>query len=210
MPGPDAGLIATVNVDLPRRDLSAREALPLIRAHVVDAEAPWYGHLVFAEGAVDRNGRLMVGLGAWLLSYKMASSSKVCSASLGSWGRISFRESVPLVALPRLFLLDSDWLDSTAITDVVAREPLIEGMGETYSLGMSMRAAETGLFWKVDRIFRDRSTQSILTHQFIVEAYQGDIAGEGVERVDTDGGKQLRARSRSKGEDWRDLEVPPP
>jgi hypothetical protein len=197
------GQLVKVKVDLPRTDLSAREAVNLIRPHATGAETPWRGNRIRVDGAADASGRLLAGVGSWVVSYKSVAGPGFVRASLGVWGILSLRAHNELVAPELLFFPDADWLDSTAIAAVIAQEPLAEGMAENYSCGFQLEnVPEVGLIWEVKRMFRDRSTGVALHHSFGVEASSGVIAVEGLVRISAAGIAERRRRGRIQGGGW--------
>lgn len=197
--------LATLAVDLPRPDLSAREALGLIRAHALDAHPAWEGCMLFSEGAADKNGRLTANVGGWLVAYRAAAEPEVVRATLYCWGKLVFRQSAAWVKHGPMFPLDSEWIDSTAAAEIIAREPLIHGMDANNSLSLSLRVVQDiGLFWGVTRHFRDTSTQIATNHSFGIDARRGDIAVETLERIDQRGMRQRSRRDRLNGTGWQD------
>src|SRR4051812_30421598 len=103
--------LATIKVDLPRPDLSAREGVELIHANAVDSGPDWQGCMVSSEVAADKNGRLVPEVGAWLVMYRAASGANMIRATLYSGGNLVLRKSTALVEPPPLFLLDTQWID---------------------------------------------------------------------------------------------------
>jgi hypothetical protein len=195
--------LAKVKVDLPRTDLSAREAVNLIRPLATGAESPWRGNRIRVDGAADAAGRLLASVGSWVVSYKSGVGPGFVRASVGVWGMLNLRAHNELVVPELLFFLDADWLDSTAIAAIIAQEPLAEGMAENYSCGFQLEnAPEVGLIWEVKRMFRDPSTGIALHHSFGVEANSGVIAVEGVVRFSADGTAERRRRDRIQGGGW--------
>src|ERR1700743_3419823 len=95
-----AAPLATIKLDVPRPDLSAREAVELIHANAIDSGPEWLGCMVSSEAAANKHGRLVPGLGAWLVMYRAASSADMIRATLYAEGNLVFRKSTALVEPP--------------------------------------------------------------------------------------------------------------
>jgi hypothetical protein len=201
-----AAPLATIMVDLPRPDLSAREGVEIIHAHAVDSGPDWQGCMVSSEAAANKNGRLVDGLGAWLVMYRAASAADMIRATLYSWGSLVFRKSTALVEPPPLFLLDTQWIDSTVVAEIVRREPLMEGMEENFGFTLALQAVpDLGLFWYLTRHCLVTPANIALSHQFGVDARNGEITVEVVQRRGPRDATQRRRRDRLTGGDWQDF-----
>jgi hypothetical protein len=195
--------IPVAELSLPRPDLSAREAVTLIRPHAKDAEPDWRGCMINSEACADRDGRLTLGMGSWLVGYRSASGS-IIRATLGTTGHLFTQKSASLVEPPPLFALDSEWLDSTVVAEIVGREPLVEGMQENYNLHLNLQSvADIGLFWQITRGFFNQTAKHSISHSFGVDARSGDVTLEWLERSDHQTGKKHKSRrDRLNGGDW--------
>jgi hypothetical protein len=186
--------------------LSAREGVKLIHAHAVDSGPDWQGCMVSSEASANKNGRLVAGVGAWLVMYRAASGANLIRATLYSGGNVVFRKSTALVEPPPLFLLDTQWIDSTVVAEIVRREPLVEGMEENFGFTLALQAVpDLGLFWQLTRHCLVRPANIALSHQFGVDARHGEITVEVVQRVGPTGVMQRRRRDRLTGGDWQDF-----
>jgi len=198
--------LANILVDLPRPDLSAREAVELIHAHAVHSQPNWEGCVVSSEGAADKSGRLVPEIGGWLVIYSPASSANLIRATLYAGGNIVLRQSIAVDEPPPLFQLDTRWIDSTVAAEIICQEPLVEGMEDNFGFSLSLQAVpDLGLFWQLTRHCFERAANCALSHQFAVDASLGEIAAEVVQRISPRGVVQRRRRDRLNGGDWQNF-----
>ena len=191
-------------LSLPRPDLSAREAVTLIRPHAKDAESDWRGCTIASQASAEKDGRLTLNLGSWLVAYRSAPSGSIITATVGTTGRLFTQMSASLIEPPPLFSLDSEWLDSTVVAEIVSREPLVEGMQDDYSLHFKLQAVgDADLLWEIRRDFFNQMAKHSISHSFGVDAHRGNVMLESLERSDHQTRKtQKSRRNRQKGEDW--------
>jgi hypothetical protein len=132
-------------IALPRPDLSAREALILIKPFMAQFEPPWHLASLGSYGFIQVDGR-----GDWRPSYRYAASDDVIHVPLianGAVGRLSFQgQTMPAHAMSGVqeaVPLSDEWLDSTDVAVIVARQVVPEGLGEI-SLGLTYHKRSPG------------------------------------------------------------------
>jgi hypothetical protein len=197
-------------IELPRADLSAREAFDLVTPLVRGLNAAWRLQSVFGGGRLQRSGRLEPGFGVWQLRYLGADdpNGDTLIVSLYFNGNLSF-EGLPAFGPTtcdrgELQLLEDNWRDSSEIADIVSAEPCPDGIEEDHSISMSLRPIDGArLVWEVRRTSVSRS--SVLTmasHVLAVDAVTGAVLVESFDLREN--GKVLEARRREGG-DWQSL-----
>ena len=188
-------------LELPRPDLSAREALGIVRPFAQNLEGEgWCMASLESYGGVDRDGR--AGNFAWRFAYAKLGTFAVIHTALSHSGNLSFSAGIPpaylLGALSARLALPDDWLDSTQIADIIASEPLAEGLDDKYSLTMRLWPQEGAPFhWKVTRTGVHHP--GLTWQDFEVEASTGRINVETYRRVERNQTVEERWRSRTDG-----------
>ena len=196
------------HIALPRPDLSAREALQLIKPFMARFGAPWHLASLGSYGRIQVDGR-----GDWRPSYRYAASGDVIHVPLIAKdrnGRLSFQaEVMPAHAISgahEAIPLPEEWLDSTDVAAIVARQAPPEGLGKPY-LGLMSLAPQKDLplLWTVFQSAVDRSSK-FASWILAIDATTGQLMFETLGRLS--GSMIIPARQRVHGAPWMD--VPPP
>jgi hypothetical protein len=171
-------------------------------------QSTWFLAGVFGEGAVRHDGRLHAGTGAWHFTYRTGRGADFIEAWLFFNGNLSFggRTAPAVIAaeMPRSTPVSNDWIDSTMVAEIVGREPILDGLGEDYSLLLSFRSiAGTPLVWQAARLFDHRVGTTI--HSFAIDATSGAILFEAFERIERNKRIEARRRARSQDGDWEEV-----
>jgi hypothetical protein len=197
------------NLPLPRPDLSAREAFALIDPFVTNSDIGWYPVKIGFSGALNRDGRLSVGVGAWEPSYIRESGGSFIRASLFFNGNLSFtKRDDPALALmnPRPRPLPDDWLDSTEISSIVARVLAPRELNDDFSLSLKLESdADGSARWIVERHILEREART--THRLYAFATTGVVAFEMFEQTVRQTLFKLRIKKTAQGGDWVDVPV---
>jgi hypothetical protein len=196
-------------LSLTRPDLSAREAFALIDPFVTNSGKGWYPVRIGYSGALNRDGRLSVGVGAWEPSYILDRGGSFIRAALFFNGNLSFKknnDSALARMSPRLQALPSDWLDSTEISNIVARIPPPRELTENFSISMKLESIVDGAArWIVERRSLEREART--THRLYILATTGVVAAEMFEQTVRQALFKLRVRKTAQGGDWIDVAV---
>jgi hypothetical protein len=194
-----------MSLKLPRPDLSAREAVEVIHTHSADLIQSRHAFYVSSAGAADIRGRLAVGVGAWQIGLRNPSTESGTLVSLAYSGVLSIRSHSTSGVAPPTFAVDSAWIDSTRAASAIEKEPILDRMGDHYSIFMSLKQVDDlGLLWEVRRSYADPQTGLYITHSFAVHATSGDII---VERIRQEvGGRPVESRHRRGpgADEWTD------
>ena len=195
-------------IALPRPDLSAREALQLIKPFTARFGAPWHLASLGSYGHIQVDGR-----GDWRPSYRYAASGDVIHVPLiakDGMGRLSFQaEVMPTSAMNgahEAIPLPDEWLDSTDVAAIVGRQVVPEGLGHA-SLGLMSLAPQEDfpLVWTVFQSAADRGSE-FASWILAIDAITGQLVVETLGRLY--GAMVVPARQRLNGGTWTD--VPPP
>lgn len=193
---------------VPRPDLSAREAFDIVRPFMSKFQSTWFLAGAFGEGAIRHDGRLHAGAGAWHFTYRTGQGTDFIEAWLFFNGNLSFRgrtePAVIAAEMPRSTPVSNDWIDSTKVAEIIRREPILDGLGEDYSILLSFRSiAGTPLVWQATRLFDHRFGTSI--HRFAIDATSGAILFETFDRIERNKRIEARRRTRSQDGDWEEV-----
>jgi hypothetical protein len=193
-------------IALPRDDLSAREALFLIKPFAARFEHPWYLASIGSYGHIRGDGR-----GDWRPTYRCGTDVvHLALIAKGLVGRLSFQgQSMPASVVGGLdgaVPLPDEWLDSTDVAAIVARQDVPEGLGEV-SLGLMSLTCRKGvlLHWTVYYCATDRGKE-FTSWTLEVAAATGEILLESLGRLV--GYAVVPARRRVQCGDWIDLTAP--
>ena len=202
-------------IPVPRPDLSAREAYDLVKPFAVQlSTAEWFLALAVSlnmSGAHD--GRIADGgAGSWRFAFGDPRGANYVSATLFFNGSLSFKAGADRSARAAgagILPVADDWLDSSSIAEIIAREPLPDGAVGDYGLEMRlMTDPEQPPTWRVSRR-RSRPDQDAneWEHYLHVVAATGEIAFETFERSlrkdwRTVEKLESRLRLRSEKGDW--------
>jgi hypothetical protein len=200
-------------IELPRPDLSAREALDLVTPLVRGLSTAWRLQSVFGGGRLQRSGRLEPGFGLWQLRYTGPDDpdGDTLSVSLYFNGNLTF-EGQPTFGPTtsdrgELQFLEVNWRDSSEIADIVAAEPVPDGIEDDHSISMSLRPiVGAPLVWEVRRTSVSRSSvPTMASHVFAVDAVSGAVLVETFDLRENGKVVEARQRRRFEGGDWQSL-----
>jgi hypothetical protein len=160
-----------IPLKLSRPDISAREAVEIIRAHSADLIRNRSAFYIASAGAADISGRLAIGAGAWQIGLQNSSAGNATVLSLADSGVLSIRNHATSGGAPPCFVVDGAWIDSTLAVDAIAMEPLPQHMEEGYSILMKLRQVDdVGVFWEIRRSYANPPTGLSITQTFAVHA----------------------------------------
>jgi hypothetical protein len=200
-------------IALPRPDLSAREALELITPFVGSFGTAWRLVDVFGGGRLKQSGRLEPGVGVWQFTYIDPSNRNGDAVRIWLFfnGNLSFhgQSSLGPVTFGRSGLqpIESNWLDSSEIAEIVDGEPRPDGINEDCSLSMSLRPIDGApLMWEITRLSVGHPQGSgTVRHVLVVDAATGGVVFETLERREHGKITQARQRRRWERAEWEDI-----
>jgi len=200
-------------IELPRPDLSAREALELITPFVCSFGTAWRVAGLFGGGRLKQDGRLEPGVGVWQFTYMNPEDRS--GDAVGVWlffnGNLSFHGQSATGQVPSgrrgIEPLEGNWLDSSEIAEIVDGEPRPDGIKEDYSLSMSLRPIDGApLMWEVTRLSVGHPHASgMVRHVLVVDAATGEVVFETLERREHGKAIHARQRRRWEGTEWENI-----
>jgi hypothetical protein len=194
-----------IPLKLSRPDLSAREAVDVIRAHSADLIRSRHAFYIASAGAADIRGRLAIGVGAWQIGLRNSSIGDRTLLSLSHSGVLNIRKHSTSGDAPPSFAVDSTWIDSTLAINSIAMEPLPHHMGDRYSIFMCLKQVDDiGVFWEIRRSYADPPVGLYTTQTFAVHATSGDIVAERIRQRIKGTLVESRCRQSRGADDWID------
>lgn len=155
--------------------------------------------MVSILGAADVNGRMVATVGGWDVRFAAGGNQSVIGGLYFN-GNLSYQLQPVMVPMPPTFVLESAWIDSTAVAELMIREPFPAGMPEKCSIFLQMRMVEgVGLVSAIRRSSREPGSGISYVHSLGVNATNGEVAGETVELRRLGAVIESRARSRLDG-----------
>jgi hypothetical protein len=201
------------HISLPRPDLSAREVLSLVEPIMTRFGPPWYLAWLGTYGRIQADGR-----GDWRFSYRHGDRGDPIHVSLiarGEIGRLSLRsQAAPAFArgdMQRTVPLSDDWLDSTDVAAIVARQPVPDEIGKAYPGAMQLASQHDVPFhWVVIQHPVDRAREFV-SWKLVIEAVTGQLVLQTLARLF--GNTVIDTRTRARDGSWTDVPCrsgPPP
>jgi hypothetical protein len=207
-------LPASRKLAYPRSDLSAKEALAIVRPFMTEYESAWPLARIAGVG-LNNEGRLENG--EWVFTYCVAGSKMYIQVSLTHYGHLSFRSEgmgvprrscVPLATSEQL-----NWLDSFEIANIVGQQELPSEIDLALSsLSMDLEQDPTlPPIWRARRYSsRQDPNDHLATMEWFINALSGHVA---IESFRVHSGDALapvirsRYRRRTKDGGWEEVDL---
>jgi len=169
--------------------------------------ASWFLTCIFGDGYISEDGRLATGVGRWNFVHAKTGGDETISAYLYANGSFGFRVDTGAFRIgPSVsdVPLSGEWLDSTVIAEVVAREPYPGEEDKGHGLLMTLAPVrDLPLLWEVNRSrTKMRGKGSHSRHTLFVDAYRGDIVFEGFDQWQANKKIDARQRDRRSSSNW--------
>lgn len=170
-------LLPRQTLDVPRPDLSAKEAWSLVvsRLRSADLEISLAGIALAGRGNLD--GRIEPRVGGWQFLFYI-DQNRLAEAWLyfnGNFGADYVRRPFFEQAPPRI---EEPWIDSTAAAEAVSVIPIVSGVESKDSLFLRITQSKERRFWEVWRSAYSSETKMERKHEFLVDARTANVAFE--------------------------------
>jgi hypothetical protein len=205
-PGKKTRLPEPIEIITPGGDLSAREALEIVRTHTPFLDASWLLYNVngHAHRDIDHT-KLAVPQSDWEFRYLNTKTGERVNAGLfvkENAGRIGFRSydrvsQIELSEHPQLGL-PTNWIDSSRVAQIVQGIELPKEVKQPDATLFSLWGTSEA-FWKVFR------SSNRISWQIEIDAVTGEVLRETVGWCDEDDYIVKHRRGRLRGGAWRDL-----
>lgn len=216
-PESEAGRVvlpASRRLTLPRLDLSAKEALAVVRPFMTEYESALPLAEISGVG-LDSEGRLRNG--EWNFQYCVGGSKTYIRVSLAHFGHLRFESETMGVpwdsCVPLATVEPQAWLDSLEIANIVGQQELPSEIDWTSS-DLSMDLEHRPTLWPAWRVARYASRQDVDDHLATIEWFVDALSGHVViESFKVHAGDALapvirsRHRRRTKNGGWEEFEL---
>jgi len=194
-------------LQLPRPDLSAKEALAIVRPFMVRYERLWPLCEIFC-GNVTPAGRLSSHV-AWTFTYRHRDGVNYLRTSLYSNGNLAFDGVTALMSLRAAIPISGDWMDSTDVVGLVSQNWMQQEIHSpaTWSLTLTHQP-DLPTLWEIahraaPHVERERHTYS--KTEWAVNATYGDVLFERFEVMENGRLVKSRRRVRDEGGSWTEV-----
>jgi hypothetical protein len=150
-----------LSVPLRRPEVSASEALTIIEPLIVGIDPPRFLAGLTGEGSISLEGYPRIGVGCWSATFCVPNRAELDLLRVnlfpkGAEARVAFRRQMIPASIadssPPVVALGDDWLDSTDIAAIVARDAVLPEEGTSPSLFMRLQPyPPLPLCWEVMR-----------------------------------------------------------
>lgn len=197
---------------LPRSDLSAKEALAIVRPLMTDYEPAWPLAQISGVG-LNNEGRLRNG--EWSFWYCAGGSKSYIRVSLAHFGHLRFESEtmgVPWRSCAPLATAEpQNWLDSLEIANIIGQQEL-PGEIDLASGGLSMDLEHDPALppvWTAER-YSSHTSDHLAVIKWFVNALSGHVAMESFKVYAGDAlTPVIRSRHRKRTEDggWKEFDL---
>ncbi|MBC8050796.1 MAG: hypothetical protein H7X92_11740 [Chitinophagales bacterium] len=193
-------------IDLPRPDLSAREALAIVAPYMARFEAPWHLFRLSVQGRTTSEGRNDAVVGCWRFYYRKGFSGDVIEVWIFGNGNLGFkgmRVDQDAIGPPRKLVGQGDWMDSTEIMACVNEFEKPSGLDSIYTGIMTLDFQKHArLMWELSLGSENRDAECA-NWDISVDALDGELVAEILSK--RFGYKIKPVKFRIQGQNWEDF-----
>lgn len=165
------------HLTLAKADLSAREAVEIVRPFIAALAGDWGLARIGGYVQLTAEGRL-VGAGAWRIAFARLDKprSEAVNVSLYGSGLLAFTAMRQVESVP---LLPTTWIDSTAAASAIAAQPVPPGMTGDYLAYMSLEVLKDGqsVWMMAHGVQEGEALTAPDDRHFCVDAVSGEFIG---------------------------------